>query len=407
MNTYLLLRSNKKSGPYSLDQLINLGLKPYDLVWVEGRSAAWRYPSEVEVLKDYAPASEEQPFDRFYKKPDEERAPARPDIKKEITNQTPLQNITPALQKKVFVSMPGNLAPGFIKKQETKPQPTVSDEKPKPAAIVVNEDPVLESRYTESLEEIKQRYTETYLNRKNKSGWTGFSSTALQVIGGAVFFCVIVVLAYKNFTEEDKTTPKRTIVIQPEQQKPAPVTTEMETPEAIPPVLAETKQELPVETKSVITLPTEIKTKEETKVKKPDAILPVMKNADIDEVKPEANPVAAAEQKTGRKKEQPVDLNKQVFVKANNYKQRAFGGVQNLQLTVSNQSVFILDQVLVELQYLKPSEEPIKVEKIVFNNVAPGGSQTIKIPDYLRGVKVKYKIMSVASSQHENDTAGL
>src|SRR5580692_1043454 len=44
------------------------GLKPYDLVWIEGKSAAWRYPSEIEELMPFAPVVEEQPFDRFYKK---------------------------------------------------------------------------------------------------------------------------------------------------------------------------------------------------------------------------------------------------------------------------------------------------------------------------------------------------
>src|SRR6186997_1086299 len=71
MDTYLLLRSNKQSGPYSLQQLVSSGLKPYDLVWVEGKSAAWRYPSEVDGLKSYATATEEQPYDRFYKKSEE------------------------------------------------------------------------------------------------------------------------------------------------------------------------------------------------------------------------------------------------------------------------------------------------------------------------------------------------
>jgi len=68
MANYLLLRNNKESGPYSLDGLMQLGLKPYDLVWIQGKSAAWRYPSEVEELKPFAPIVEEQPFDRFYKK---------------------------------------------------------------------------------------------------------------------------------------------------------------------------------------------------------------------------------------------------------------------------------------------------------------------------------------------------
>src|SRR5687767_7324083 len=68
MNKYLLLRDNKQSGPYSATDLAKYGLKPYDLVWLEGKSAAWRYPSEIEELKPFAPIVEEQPFDRFYKK---------------------------------------------------------------------------------------------------------------------------------------------------------------------------------------------------------------------------------------------------------------------------------------------------------------------------------------------------
>lgn len=69
MVTYLLLRDNKESGPYTLEDLRAKGLKAYDLVWIEGKSAAWRYPSEIEELKPFAPIVEEQPYDRFFKKP--------------------------------------------------------------------------------------------------------------------------------------------------------------------------------------------------------------------------------------------------------------------------------------------------------------------------------------------------
>src|ERR1700722_12106257 len=65
---YLLLRNNKQSGPYSSEELKSMGLKAYDLVWLEGKSAAWRYPCEIEELKAFAPPVEEQPFDRFYKR---------------------------------------------------------------------------------------------------------------------------------------------------------------------------------------------------------------------------------------------------------------------------------------------------------------------------------------------------
>lgn len=73
MQQYRLLRNNKEAGPYTFNELITLGLKPYDLVWVEGKSAAWKYSSEIEELKSYAPVEEEQPFERFYKKKTEQK----------------------------------------------------------------------------------------------------------------------------------------------------------------------------------------------------------------------------------------------------------------------------------------------------------------------------------------------
>ncbi|HEX5025325.1 MAG TPA: hypothetical protein VFV68_08630, partial [Agriterribacter sp.] len=58
MKEYLLLRNNIKSGPYSLHELNELGLRAIDLVWVEGESFSWRYPSEIIELAEYAPALE-------------------------------------------------------------------------------------------------------------------------------------------------------------------------------------------------------------------------------------------------------------------------------------------------------------------------------------------------------------
>ena len=50
---YLLLRNNKKQGPYSLEELVQQTLKPFDLVWVEGKSVGWKYPTEIDELKTY------------------------------------------------------------------------------------------------------------------------------------------------------------------------------------------------------------------------------------------------------------------------------------------------------------------------------------------------------------------
>ncbi|HTN07704.1 hypothetical protein [Agriterribacter sp.] len=58
MKEYLLLRNNTESGPYSLEELKVMGLKAYDLVWIEKRSFSWKYPSEISELAVFAPPLE-------------------------------------------------------------------------------------------------------------------------------------------------------------------------------------------------------------------------------------------------------------------------------------------------------------------------------------------------------------
>ena len=50
---YLLLRNNLQTGPYNIDELLQQQLKPLDLIWVEGKSLAWSYPSEVSELNPH------------------------------------------------------------------------------------------------------------------------------------------------------------------------------------------------------------------------------------------------------------------------------------------------------------------------------------------------------------------
>lgn len=49
--TYILLRNNKESTPLSLGELTRMGLKPEDLVWVEGQSVCWLGPGEIQELR--------------------------------------------------------------------------------------------------------------------------------------------------------------------------------------------------------------------------------------------------------------------------------------------------------------------------------------------------------------------
>jgi hypothetical protein len=115
---YLLLRNNKQSGPHSLDEMRSLGLKAYDLVWVDGKSAAWRYPCEVEELKAFSPVVEEQPFDRFYKKP----SPAKSAVT--TTSEPPA---APG-RRIIYVTMPAGKGPAVLRESTVQRESTILHE---------------------------------------------------------------------------------------------------------------------------------------------------------------------------------------------------------------------------------------------------------------------------------------
>ncbi len=70
MSSYLLLRNNKESGPFTIEEIKGMSLKTYDLLWVVGKSAAWRYPGEITELKSFAPPLPEQIINSNLKKPE-------------------------------------------------------------------------------------------------------------------------------------------------------------------------------------------------------------------------------------------------------------------------------------------------------------------------------------------------
>jgi len=66
MNKYLLLRNNKQSGPYTYEEVMELGLKSQDLLWIEGKSASWRYPAEFDEFKIHPSILKELPVDHTF-----------------------------------------------------------------------------------------------------------------------------------------------------------------------------------------------------------------------------------------------------------------------------------------------------------------------------------------------------
>jgi hypothetical protein len=170
---YLLLRDNKQTGPHSLEELLELGLKPYDLIWVEGRSCGWSYPSEINALKPYAAAVPAAPAPAQ----STESMPSTPPTYTTSDTATSSSPKAIAPPKSIFVRLPGK------EQQEAAPvkeAPTASDwdrrveelrqraQAYTPVPPEAEEPATLNTNYSRSLDEVEEQYTDWMYRQKTK-----------------------------------------------------------------------------------------------------------------------------------------------------------------------------------------------------------------------------------------------
>jgi hypothetical protein len=393
MNKYLLLRDNKQSGPYTVPEIIAKGIKPYDLVWLEGKSAAWRYPSEIEELKAYAPAVEEQPFDRFYKKPEPIKENTETTATISTAAITPNSRFEPKVAavaeapvqspaQKVYVNFPGSGQPK--KATPVFPDRTINnyaEEKPFVKEEIVRED-------------LRPSTYHTPVKRKDNK----LLYIALAACFILIAFISVLLINYKN--QSDNLQQLNTIVQQMEnrdrQQEASLVVTPVTNaqPESPAPPAEETI--LPSEPASG-----ETTTSTETPAvkKAPRRIVSSEKEAGVvfkENPSPDiATPEVETTEKVPAAAAPSENLFRLVSVKANKYKTGLLGGISNLQLELSNNSLHELHKVAVEIKYLGPEKKVVKRQTVYFDNVSPGSQAVLDVPKSNRGVTVEYAVTDI------------
>jgi len=490
MANYLLLRNNKQQGPLSLQHLIQLGLKAYDLVWVEGKSAAWRYPSEIPELKPYCIVVEEQPYDRFYKKPGEkkeeveinfpeEKIIAQPAIVRTITERKETPEIVFPDEQQLHAVNPdykympkqSNNMPDIVFPEETarieetipketirkksvyvtlplQSAPTKRDEpvfnvQSYPTPPDTREEPIrMKTNYEQPLDEIKEMYVQKLQERKKQSFQKKLITENLKkaaVIVAIVSVGVLIGFAIKpgsknnelaatsKVQQKDETASEEIQANNNEEVTNETAAAERQSRANIKPLIPKQKQvqqpvtfkddendqrQIPVENKKAVM------TKQKPAVEKDEPVITgsapgVDVNASTGERTRKtrqgsgvSNPAESYEKEESNE-EPKVNIASYVNVKSNAYHVVALGGIRNLQLTVWNDSKYILDYVTVEVEYLKANQETFKTESVQFRSVAPNGTVTIRMPDTNRGMKVVYKVVRVESKEFKNVMAGL
>ena len=77
----------------------------------------------------------------------------------------------------------------------------------------------------------------------------------------------------------------------------------------------------------------------------------------------------------------------------------SFGGIKNLEITLHNNSNYLLDKVAVKITYLNPEGNTVNSDIIYFQSVNPGEASTIPVKKSKRGVKIDYQITKIESKE--------
>lgn len=86
-----------------------------------------------------------------------------------------------------------------------------------------------------------------------------------------------------------------------------------------------------------------------------------------------------------------------IKLETGDYRTSAFGGISDLDLAVSNSTEYVIDEIEVEIDYIKESGGVYKTETVVFKNLPVNVKQTKYAPESSRGTSVDVRVKSITA----------
>jgi len=66
---------------------------------------------------------------------------------------------------------------------------------------------------------------------------------------------------------------------------------------------------------------------------------------------------------------------------------------------VTNRSAYLLDLVVVEVQYIQANKKVFRTENLYFRGIGAGSALMLEAPKSSRGIKVQYNVTTVNSRE--------
>ncbi len=380
MSSYLLLRNNKESGPFTIEEIKGMSLKPYDLLWVVGKSAAWRYPGEINELKSFAPPVPEQITDSYINNQNADSAAA---VSSNIKKSNPINvsiwetNVQKGVKERsVYVNLPSE------KKLVTIQQDRVLFDLESPAPL--KHEPAYD-------------FSDQYNNNKSTPA-VYFSAKILWIstiilLFGAGLLTGFFISDRRKFFSTDANHPQNRLVQtpmvldnkknitsentinNPKNEKPiggsSAITDQVKPDEAV--LKKQAGNTLKKNTKNIVFKKDSLinQTPVQSSLKSSDSLKQIVAGqSDMIYQKIKANPENYVNLVTGR------------------YSTGVFGGISSFPVTVTNTSTVMMEEVMVDINYIQTNGKTFKTENLSFNDLEPGETVTLKAPKSSRGVKI-------------------
>ncbi len=356
MNMYLLLRDNKQSGPFTAEELITKGIKQDDLVWVEGKSTAWRYPQEVQELQSAFASGK---FKNHSKDNFEE---PKVSFRQAVHVSLPGNSNSPVNTKKTADAVYSANAENIDSNKNTfsylhsNPSPSQSQE---PVIKYVN-DPIVHR-------------TDSRLH------YTIIIACFLLLVTASYF-----IINYKS--QKDDIVELNEIIQKLEQKAISENTVIMASSsisrQEVQPFASSSIEDFTPRKESSFK-----KRQKNNQTQRSSAILVSNSNSNF--------PASSSPDNSSFVAIQPEDLYALVSLKSNKFKKGLLGGISDLQLELTNNSSKELRRVVVKVNYLGPEKRVIRTQTVFFENIGAGATSMIEVPKSSRGVSIDYTIVDI------------
>lgn len=385
--TYLLLRNNKQTGPHSLEELLRHSLQPHDLVWQEGRSAGWCYPTEIDALKLHVAGQ----------KSTKDAAHLSKNTDQPVTPQTSVTNAS-----HIYVSLPAGMPVREVK--EEAPLPVNLDAKAEAlyqraqafaeGRTVADAD---DTRYARSLEDMKQEYGAWQIKQKAKKK-NGFNKKNL-VIAAAVLIVTTTSFGISKWMSNNfftKAPPPAGYTLE--------TLTHVENNQTTTASFNAATDSFTTINNETTALQKDIDIKEaiaSKNISKPsdagrkNKVLKQNNSLAVDTISKTVLPTPAPVEKQTEKQEAKkiAPLSQLVVVNGRLYAGKKESAAT--QVTLENNSSEILKSVAVVITYFKKEDRQLSKETVYFYNVQPATARVVKAIGNRRATSARFAIGAI------------